>query len=643
MKNYSITLAEIIENHYQNWFLNKVLLLGKPLHCLDIFENIAFTWSIYISSKFEQSRDLNVYYYKSNEDFESITNFDLIIWHEIVDNKYKRLLSYNWRLISTNEDNDIISVYEKGWVDHQFFMKFYEIFKDLDSFDKALSLAMKWENLGKVPSKFDLLRTYNQLLRSALIDQDDRLEQILKRKRVRSLSWISAITILTKPFKCPWKCIFCPNDTKMPKSYIRQEAACQRSLRFNFDPYDQVIDRLNALREWWHSTEKIELIILWWTFPSYPRSYQRKFIDQALKALNWIDKNADIHSNELDVQNEKAYHKMVWLSVEIRPDTSDLDTLYFLRSLWVTRIEMWVQSLDEDVLSFNKRWHSVRDIKKATRNLRLLGFKIMFHMMIWLPKSNKKIDIQSFKELFTGKTYHPDQLKIYPCIIVKWTQLHRIYKEIGYIPYNSNDIVDVVSSIKSDIIPEHVRIARITRDLPSTEIIEWSKVSNIREKILKKLESEWIKCKCIRCKEIKAWIPEGCNVYASKIELDIWVEYFISAKSNQWALLWICRLFLPDIDYQNELKNSDRLKWLYKSALIRELHVFWQSASITYKQKFSQHKWIWAILLEKAEKIASESSFDIVSVISAIWTRWYYRRFWYQLENTYMTKNLSDY
>ena len=47
--------------------------------------------------------------------------------------------------------------------------------------------------------------------------------QLVKMKPMRTQSGVAPVTVLTKPYPCPGQCIFCPNDVRMPKSYLSDE------------------------------------------------------------------------------------------------------------------------------------------------------------------------------------------------------------------------------------------------------------------------------------------------------------------------------------------------------------------------------------------------------------------------------------
>ena len=108
----------------------------------------------------------------------------------------------------------------------------------------------------------------------------------LRRKPVRSLSGVTPLTVLTKPFPCPGTCIFCPNDVRMPKSYLADEPGAQRAEKNAFDPYLQSWMRLQTYHNLGHSTDKIEIIILGGTWSFYPETYQIWFVKRIFDAMH---------------------------------------------------------------------------------------------------------------------------------------------------------------------------------------------------------------------------------------------------------------------------------------------------------------------------------------------------------------------
>src|SRR5262245_60656370 len=115
----------------------------------------------------------------------------------------------------------------------------------------------------------------------------------LRLRPVRTLSGVTPVTVLTKPYPCPGTCVFCPNDVRMPKSYLADEPGAQRAEDNRFDPYLQTWNRLAAYRSMGHPTDKVELIVLGGTWSHYPERYQIWFATRCFDALNDFGAGSD--------------------------------------------------------------------------------------------------------------------------------------------------------------------------------------------------------------------------------------------------------------------------------------------------------------------------------------------------------------
>jgi len=150
-------------------------------------------------------------------------------------------------------------------------------------------MKRKWAKERKekdVPTNMMLFKTYQALVAEAKIIKDTEIEGLLRKRTIRSESGIVPIQVLTKPFWCPGKCIFCPNDATMPKSYINTQPGAMRALLNQFDPYKQVYNRLLSLTLTGHATDKIEMIVLGGTRDVYPKRYKKEFVKGLYDACN---------------------------------------------------------------------------------------------------------------------------------------------------------------------------------------------------------------------------------------------------------------------------------------------------------------------------------------------------------------------
>ena len=172
------------------------------------------------------------------------------------------------------------------------------------------------------------------------------LERI-RMKPIRTLSGVTTVTVLTKPYPCPGECIFCPSDLRMPKSYLPDEPGARRGLDHDFDPFDQVKSRLEALEAVGHPTDKVELLILGGTWSAHTEKITRNGLSYAV--LTRLNELYPPRLDEAHLQNETATHRNVGLVIETRPDEITAGKpaggeLAWLRTLGVTKVQMGAQA-----------------------------------------------------------------------------------------------------------------------------------------------------------------------------------------------------------------------------------------------------------------------------------------------------------
>lgn len=147
---------------------------------------------------------------------------------------------------------------------------------------------------GGMYARSELIEAYRAFAGTQdLPPYDQSVIERLRRKPMRTQSGVTPVTVLTKPFPCPGECIFCPNDVRMPKSYLSDEPGAQRAEQNSFDPYLQTYTRLQSYYNTGHPTDKIEIIVLGGTWSFYPESYQIWFIKRIFDALHDFGRGED--------------------------------------------------------------------------------------------------------------------------------------------------------------------------------------------------------------------------------------------------------------------------------------------------------------------------------------------------------------
>jgi elongator complex protein 3 len=530
--------------------------------------------------------------------------------------------------------------------------------------------------------KFKKIPTDIEILLKTPIKDIEKVKKYLQTKPTRSLSGVSVVAIMTAPHECPHgKCTICPGGLKshfgdVPQSYTGTEPATRRAIRNNYDPYLQVLNRLEQYIATGHEPEKIELIIMGGTFISTPKKYRDSYVKYAFKAMNDFSKlfytknkfnlikfkkffelpgdiqdekrekriikkllkikNLKTTSLELEQKkNEKLNTRCVGLTIETRPDYGLLKHGNEMLRLGCTRVEIGIQSVYEDSLKKINRGHTIKDNIKSIATLKDLGFKINAHYMPGLYVSKEK-DLRGMKQLFSDNNFKPDMLKIYPCMVVPGTKLEKLYKQKKYEPLNTKQAAELIAEFKQSV-PKYCRIMRVQRDIPTYVTTAGVDKTNLRQYVQKEMKEKGIVCNCIRCREIgRSKKPtQTIKITYNIIEYEAsnGLEFFISAdKENN--IVGFCRLRFPNT------KNLLRKEITTKSSLVRELHVYGETLSIGKKGNI-QHKGIGKKLLSIAEKISKKYNKNKIIVISGIGVREYYRKQGYIKQGPYMIKKIN--
>jgi elongator complex protein 3 len=492
-------------------------------------------------------------------------------------------------------------------------------------------------------SKHELIHAYHAFCEQGRFEFRRETLRRLQMKPMRTLSGVAPVTVLTKPFPCPGKCIFCPTDVRMPKSYLPDEPGAMRAAYHHFDPFEQTAARIRALENVGHPTDKIELLILGGTWSYYPEDYQEWFLRRCFDAMNEREAASLPEAQSL---NEQAPHRSVGLVIETRPDWITPHEITRLRQLGVTKVQLGVQSLDDEILAVNGREHTVEDARQAMRLLRLAGFKIAVHWMPNLLGATPASDRADFRRLWTDPALRPDELKIYPCALLAGTPLYDQWQKGTYHPYTEETLVELIAGCKADI-PPYCRVNRITRDIPAPNIVAGSTRANLRQIVQNDMAEHGRRCRCIRCREVRRNTVDPATLGWQTLiyPTDVTQEYFVSAVTPQGQLAGFLRLSLPKRRARALLASTEHQPGVFHEiencAMIRQVHVYGPALSVGAESSgAAQHIGIGRELIERAVDISRSHTHRGLAVIAAIGTRDYYRRWGFDLHELYMTRSL---
>ena len=456
------------------------------------------------------------------------------------------------------------------------------------------------------------------------------------KKFTRTISGVTPVAVMTQPSPCPGKCIYCPTYTATPQSYTPESPAVLRGRECEFDARRQVEVRLRGLADMGHPIQKVELIIMGGTFLATPDEYQYRFVKECYDAMNGVESATLEEAKQI---NEQAVSRCVGLCIETRPDYCGQEEIERMLEFGTTRVEIGVQTLDDEIYRLVRRGHGVEAVVTATRLLKQHGIKVHYHWMPGLPGSNPAHDLEMSRQLFDDPRFRPDGLKIYPTMVVAGTELEKWYREGKYQPYDNQTMIELVADIKA-IVPPYVRISRVLRDIPVKFITAGLKDS-LRGPVKKRMEAKGTECKCIRCREYGHRARGGKNAGIPALKrLDYEAsggkEIFLSFEDANGTLFGLLRLRIqPDpIPVIGEKKNQT-------TSIIRELHVY--GAEVPLRQQddnSAQHRGLGKALLKEAERITREEfRLPQVYVLSGVGAREYYRSEGYTQQGDYMVKN----
>lgn len=631
---------------------------------------------------------------------------------------------------------------------------------------------------------------------------DRAVVRLLQAKPRRTASGVATITVITKPWRCSSQCIYCPNDIRMPKSYLADEPACQRAERCWFDPFLQVAARLRALTDMGHVTDKVELIVLGGTWSDYSPAYQRWFIGELFRALNANDDErareaekrrafyetlalprerddlaaavasvqkridtgeltynqawplvyeSDAHravadaiegrdgsasrpgaapdaqasplegaphpATALDAEalalgsarpvaapsvpnapsregaptpispadverlhraNETAGKRVVGLVVETRPDLITVESCQEMRALGCTKVQLGIQSLDNQRLATNGRAIDDERIAEALALLRLFGFKSHVHFMANLLGATPEADVADYRRLVTDPAFLPDEVKLYPCALVASAQLTKAYEAGTWRPYNEEELVAVLAA-DVEATPPYTRISRMIRDISATDILVGNKKTNLRQIVEGHLEAENASVQEIRHREIAVdgadaasltletvpyrttvseerflqWVtPEGRIAGFLRLSLPTTTIPTLGDTSNGEGATGILSQVAPPVAASDQVTPSVTTGNAKRSpattlpaqpgeAMIREVHIYGKVAALHQTSEGTQHLGLGRALVEEACRQAAHAGYDALNVISAVGTRDYYRNLGFADHGLYQQRGLQ--
>ncbi len=538
-----------------------------------------------------------------------------------------------------------------------------------------------------------LFQVYLELKKQNDIDSSNEkiFRKILQIKPLKSLSGIVTITIFTaaypeytnekgervkQAFSCAFDCSFCSCEPGQPKSYLTLEPAVLRATRNDFDCAKQIWDRMTGLYMTGHDIDKIEMIVSGGTWSSYPQKYREEFCRDIYYAVNVYsgDRRERLSLAEEKNINQTAQHRIVGLTIETRPDTITSQEIRYFRKYGITRVQLGIQHIDDDILDMNNRQCKTSRTIKGIQLLKENCYKIDSHWMLNLygttPEKDDRMlnevvfkannvkyesvyENRSWSQFFKGEKRNvkeywehwdiispelsTDTIKIYPVAVLPYTQLEHLYKQGIYKPYDETTMFNILVKTHELMFP-WVRIARVIRDIPEIYMFNQNTGAdntNMRQELNDYMLKHDIFCMDIRNREVKNKDWDGKYVIVIRTyNASNGIEYFISAESNDKKTIYgFVRLRLDH-------GTTKVFEELTNAGLIREVHVYGALTQVGKDGNHVQHRGIGRTLMARAEDIAKSQNHFKTAVIAAEGNKEYYKKLGYSDTGNFMMKDL---
>ena len=498
-------------------------------------------------------------------------------------------------------------------------------------------------------------------------DRREGLEDVLRRKPVRTASGVTPVAVMTSPHRCPHgKCLYCPggpdSEFSSAQSYTGHEPAAARGVQNDYDPYGQVRLRLEQLRQIGHPVDKVELILMGGTMTARSHDYQEWFVKRALQAMNEYDPTGEPdpaegesfaqdpdeyewrYVEDVIADNETADVRNVATTFETKPDWCDPEQIDRMLRLGGTKVEVGVQTTFERINREMHRGHGVDASVAANRRLRDAGFKVGFHMMPGQPGMSTEMCLEDFRRVFERAEWRPDYLKVYPTLVVEGTATYDWWHRGEFDPLDNDEAAELVAEVKS-LIPEYTRLQRVQRDIPADFIEGGVWKSNLRQLARQRMDEHGWTCDCIRCREVghNDDQPREVTLGTTTYEVAGGTEHFVSFEDRDRDLLvGFCRLRFPNDPVRRELVDA---------AVVRELHVYGSEVGVGRAADEGngeaggvdqhQHRGYGRRLVRRAEELAADAGYEKLAILSGIGVRRYYRdKLGYRQDGPYVSKRL---
>ena len=174
------------------------------------------------------------------------------------------------------------------------------------------------------------------------------------------------------------------------------------------------------------------------TFP-----FGEKFVEVAFFGGNFTGLPVKMQDDFLKIVQPYLEKGLVdGIRCSTRPDYIDEKRVRILKDFGMKNIELGAQTTNDEILLKCGRGHTFKDIEIASQIINNEGITLGLQMMLGLPFDSFENDMQTARDIVR---LGAAETRIYPCIVVKDTELERLYRNGEYVPL-SLDVAAIQSA-----------------------------------------------------------------------------------------------------------------------------------------------------------------------------------------------------
>ena len=263
------------------------------------------------------------------------------------------------------------------------------------------------------------------------------------------------IPIFLPELACPFRCVYCNQYSITGKQKLPDIQEVKNTIE-------------NYLASFKEKDRFVEVAFFGGNFTGLPEKMQDEFLEVVQPYL------------------EKGVIDGVRCST--RPDYIDEKRVKTLKNFGMRNIELGAQTTNDEILRKCGRGHSFKDIENASQIIVNEGITLGLQMMLGLPFDNFDYDMQTARDIVR---LGAKETRIYPCIVVKDTELERLYHNGKYAPLTLDAAVEQSAALYEFFTENEVKVLRVglhtSEDLNGDAFVAGPYHKNFAEMVLSRL------------------------------------------------------------------------------------------------------------------------------------------------------------